>query len=79
MLGAIATSAAVLHNTAQFEADHIWLSKDLVRILNNSEIPQSIKDGLIEQMNNDPLVRKPASTAQESYASSQNPAHTIVN
>jgi hypothetical protein len=27
-------------------------------------------------MNNDPLLRKPASTAQESYASSQNPAHT---
>jgi hypothetical protein len=79
MLGAIATGAAVLHNTAQFQANHIWLSKDLVRILNNSEIPQSIKDGLIEQMNNDPLVRKPASTAQESYASSQNPAHTIVN
>ena len=45
-----------LHNAAQFEHDHPWISDDFTEIMLNPLVPQETKDEMWKQMQNDPLL-----------------------
>ena len=45
-----------LHNAAQFEHEHPWIGDDFNEIMLNPLVPQSTKDAMWKQMQNDPLL-----------------------